>query len=467
MTELIKFFDIGVQDTWGNNYTSIHGPTMDKIAAECYTPPELVSVIEKLKPRPEGRYVLLNALGAYEYYGPNRNGDAFPEWSLKSLAMPDATQKTVNPFILRKIPTFVPPAASEYGYRSFPTYAHVYRGHVNKDPLIACGDVIASAYNEVMHRVELIVFVYKDRAPDVVEKIDANQPVAWSMGAKLRFDVCSICMNIALSRAEYCQHLAQQLNQILPDGRKVFSYNYYPRFFDISEVRAPADRSAWLLKKVASLEVAEPIKKRAAIEKHEDTVKSESLGTSPLDPKLYPFLLQTVKADMDCAPDLDPQMMQNASNQYGVAELLKALVASGILLKPSELDNITGNDPSKVPSNLDLGRSNRTLMVMLKSAAPSRSLFDAHLTKRALRRQWDPPSTKKQEKCTMAHQKYAKLLQRIDLQKLSSTVDSDAVVLAGSTGDLLQALYKTGSKEVPRWLPFVVGIALYSGQLSE
>jgi hypothetical protein len=467
MTDLIKFFEVGEATVWGNSYTHIHGPTMDKIAADCYTPPELLTVMEKLRSRPEGRYVLLNALGAFEYYGPNRNGDAFPEWSLRSLAMPEATTAAILPIIKKKIPLFYAPNTTEYGYKSFPIYAHVYRGHVNKDPLISCGDVIASAYNDKMHRVELIVFVYKDRAPDVVEKIDANQPVAWSMGAKLRFDVCSVCMNVALSRPEYCTHLAQQLNQILPDGRKVFSYNYYPRFFDISEVRAPADRSAWSLKKVASADTLELPAKKAAMEKREDALKGESLGTTPVNPKLFPFLRDTVKADMDCAPDLDPQMMRNVSNQYGVEAVLKALIASGILLKPSELDVVTGNDPAKVPNNLDLGRSDRTLMVMLKSAAANRSLFTPYLTKRALRRQWNPTATKKQEKCTLAHQKYAKLLQRIDLQKLSSTVDSDAVVLTGSTGDILNALYKTGSEEVPRWLPFVVGIALYSEQLSE
>lgn len=464
-TGLIKFFDLG-QSEDGPSYYHIHGVTMDKLASECYTPKSLMDVMLGLKPRPEGRYVLINALGAFETWSSNRNGDGFPAWSLMSLPMPESVAKVIKPLIEKKIPGYVPPSREDYGYLSFPRHAHVFRNHDNKNPLTACGDVIASAYNERMHRVELIVFVYKDRAPDVVQKIDAGEPVAWSMGAKLRFDVCSICLNIALTRSEYCTHLATQLGQVLPDGRKVFSYNYYPRFFDISEVRMPADRSAWLLKKVASVHTEEPVVKTAAIEKRYETTKSESLGTTPIDPKILTFLNDMVQKDMDEAPGLDPQMMRTLSNQFGVVELLKALTASGILLRPSEVDNISGS-PDKIPENLDIDRPNRTLMILLKKASPKRSLLEEHFTKRAMRRQWETTATKPQEKRSEAHSKYAKMLRQIDLHKLSSIVDSDAVILTGSTSDLLHTLYKQGSKEAPRWLPFVVGIALSSDQNPE
>ena len=40
--------------------------------------------------------------------------------------------------------------------------------------------------------------------------------------------------------------------KILPDGRKVFVYNHYPRFFDISFVFIGADRTSFVLEKIAS-----------------------------------------------------------------------------------------------------------------------------------------------------------------------------------------------------------------------
>ena len=66
-------------------------------------------------------------MGASEFYGPNRNGDAFRESELIK------THKT------------------------FETNAHVYKSHVNKDPAKSYGKVVKSFYNPDMHRVELIL----------------------------------------------------------------------------------------------------------------------------------------------------------------------------------------------------------------------------------------------------------------------------------------------------------------------
>jgi intein/homing endonuclease len=49
-----------------------------------------------------------------------------------------------------------------------------------------------------------------------------------------------------------CDHAKKQMNRILPDGRKVFVYNDYPRFFDISFVFIGADKTAKTMMKIAS-----------------------------------------------------------------------------------------------------------------------------------------------------------------------------------------------------------------------
>jgi len=72
------------------------------------------------------------------------------------------------------------------------------------------------------------------------------------MGCKIKYDVCSICGNKAPTRAQYCTHLKNELNKIYSDGRVVCAYNPKPNFFDISIVWRPADKTGYMLKKVAN-----------------------------------------------------------------------------------------------------------------------------------------------------------------------------------------------------------------------
>ena len=74
------------------------------------------------------------------------------------------------------------------------------------------------------------------------------------MGCKIAFDSCNICFNKAATRADYCDHAKFQMNDLLPDGRRVFVYNPSPRLFDISFVVRPADKIAFMMKKVAQHE---------------------------------------------------------------------------------------------------------------------------------------------------------------------------------------------------------------------
>lgn len=175
-----------------------------------------------IQPKPGKTYILVLAMGASEYYGPNRNGDAFREPELR---------KT---------------------YKTFETNAHVYKSHVNKDPNKSYGRVVKAFYNDHMHRVELVLEIDNSKAPDIVDKVNSGQSVAVSMGCKIKYDVCSICGNKAPTRAQYCTHLRNELNKIYADGRIVCADNPNPNFFDISIVWRPADKTGYMLKKVAS-----------------------------------------------------------------------------------------------------------------------------------------------------------------------------------------------------------------------
>ena len=174
-----------------------------------------------VRPEEGKSFILVLAMGASEYYGPNRNGDGFREAELK---------KT---------------------YKTFEEHAHVFKSHVNKDPSKSLGRVVKAFYNDKMHRVELILCIDHDKAPKIAQKIRDRETVAVSMGCRIKFDVCSICGNKAENRAQYCEHAKLQMSEIYPDGRIVYVDNPNPKFFDISIVFRPADKTGYMLKKVA------------------------------------------------------------------------------------------------------------------------------------------------------------------------------------------------------------------------
>lgn len=68
---------------------------------------------------------------------------------------------------------------------------------------------------------------------------------------KVPYDVCTECGNRAPTRKQYCKHLKYEMNRINERGVKHAALNPNPRFFDSSWVTRPADRTGFMLKKVA------------------------------------------------------------------------------------------------------------------------------------------------------------------------------------------------------------------------
>lgn len=241
--------------------------------------PDVARYIDSLRPSKNAQYVLVNAMGASEYYSSNVNGDAFPEASL--VHMPD---KWAGIPVVDKI------VSKDWGY-GFPTFyqAHAYGHHRNKDASKAYGDVELATWNPNMKRVELVIRVDHDKCmkfggTGVWDKLRLGEFIDVSMGSKVPYDTCAICLDwdtyrkaiatfdpkrhihpgsaaleyhkklkadggkgirgLSVTRNDYCDHCKRDMNKIYPDGRKVFVYNDYPRFFDISFVFIGADRTA-------------------------------------------------------------------------------------------------------------------------------------------------------------------------------------------------------------------------------
>lgn len=190
--------------------------------------PLVQAYIDKAKPIDNLVQVLLTALGAFETWNLNSNGDAFR-------AAPLAHE------------------GDDYGYKTFLTNANYFTHHVNKDPLLAKGKVLHAVWNEKMKRVELVVGIDVNKDPEAISEMDNGNSLCFSMGCKTPYDVCLICSNKAKTRAEYCDHAKYMLNQIDPvSGLLVGVDNPFPKFFDISRVLIPADKTAYMWTKVAS-----------------------------------------------------------------------------------------------------------------------------------------------------------------------------------------------------------------------
>ena len=226
---MIKLLDFSPVDKYGEPTIKII--PRDKVAGvklasvDGAYAPEIREFMKQLKPVVGKIYALINAMGATEYFGCNRNGDAFFEDALKKY------------------------------HHTFVEDGHAFMHHKNKDPEKSYGKVVFSAYNDKMHRVELVVEYDTTKLdPKFVDKINNGDMVNVSMGCRVDSDYCSICGHRAKTPADYCKHLKYEpgLTRMLPDGRKAFAINKDPHFFDISIVTIPADPTARVMAKLAS-----------------------------------------------------------------------------------------------------------------------------------------------------------------------------------------------------------------------
>lgn len=175
-------------------------------------------LIESHKPDKNHFMVHLIAMGDGENYGQNKNGDYWPK-----------------------------KANSSY-HDTFVTNGHFFREHNNRSKDVSIGMVKASAHNDPMGRIELIIHGDKKKAEEEYELIKAGKALAFSMSARVPNDRCNICGNEATKSAEYCSHLKKSMNQYLPEFQKfAYAINDKPTFFDISRVKNPADRIAYYL----------------------------------------------------------------------------------------------------------------------------------------------------------------------------------------------------------------------------
>lgn len=233
---MIKLFEGSIEDDYFFA-VDIDARGFQKTAAVRDLPDEADEAIRELVRKPNHKYVLVSGIGDGETWGSNRNADYFANEALLGV------QKKHEKINVEKGP--------RQRFRTFED-AHFFHHHKNKiehDPHF--GYVAKAIWNPKMRTVLMIVGVDSKKDPITAQEIEAGTIHSFSMGARLPYDRCSICNNKATKRSDYCDHLRLTPNKILDDGRKVFSYNDEPNFFDISKVTKPAFEAGRTLMKVA------------------------------------------------------------------------------------------------------------------------------------------------------------------------------------------------------------------------
>lgn len=278
----VAFADVGIS-RGGDTGIQLLVAEGVKLASEQAVATAVQDFLESVEPQEDVRYLLVNAMGSYECWGPNSNNDAWPEAGLCYLPPGWSGDAEKDKALVKK--------GWPYGLATFYN-GHAFAHHVNKDPEKRVGDIVYVAWNDLMKRVELVLRVEKARllahgGAEFWAMLERGDFPAVSMGSRVPWDRCSNCTDldeffralatykpaehphpgiavlryhermleqrgrgirgIAKKPAFYCDCMKYRAGQTLPSGIRIFVYNDFPRFFDQSLVKRGADKTAYVM----------------------------------------------------------------------------------------------------------------------------------------------------------------------------------------------------------------------------
>jgi hypothetical protein len=391
--------------------------SMTKVAGAL---PVVDEFISRLRPDPKYMFTLVNAMGYSEYFGPNSNTDWYGHNEHLDfnglLHAPENCEQHGEFEGWRTDPTVQARLAKSWPF-GFPSFygATVYAHHKNTDPAtLGFGDVIFATENDPMKRIELVMRIDVELAAKrghsaILDRVHRGDRVDVSMGCKVPFDFCSICTDweavkkawkgydrkrhphpgtailvyhktvkpirgLAITKADYCEHMLHSRSKVLHDGRKVFVFNDFPRFFDISVVWVGADKTArvmWFLSsgkqpkgkappslddfmkgasdmtKVAS---EEPRKAGPGRLLTRDDLRAASEKKSEMEKEIRGGLMRKVDLCANSEVDLPFGVMAPFSKMFGLKTLLSTLAGLGVALRPGEFHMLVGMErPAHAP----------------------------------------------------------------------------------------------------------------------
>lgn len=377
---MIKYYDIPQYDREGNPNVNIvqQGDGFIKLADYSNYPDEMQQFINNLKPEKGIAYLLISALGDWNW-GANRNADLWPAPGLKN-------------------------ETPEFGHKTYEEYGHYYHGHANKDPNKSFGKVVKAIWQDDMGRVLLIIKVDLNKDKETKEAIEKEDNIECSMGAKVAYDICNVChpnykefykipekemkkianaktvkevrdigekygvdlsyisemnpdggpVGIHSKISKYCDHMKYHRNQILDNGIKVAVTNLRPVFFDISKVNRNADKSSFVLAKVAKEKDSEKIteieldkqlkkesqKKKADVKKADIKKKVEGEVVAKGKDEIEKYYKENILPELYKREKEIPDEVIERIAQYPISDILSSFVGMGMFPHPKEFQKI-------------------------------------------------------------------------------------------------------------------------------
>jgi len=366
---MIKFTTFDLHDSNGT-YIDFHNP--EQLIKTAEYSGELKDRLTQLEKKADRTYILVNAMGSGEFWGSNRNGDYFPDAPLSR------------------------------DHKTFEKLGHAFKHHINKDPETAYGQVKIAVFNPDMHRVELVIELDNQRAKDILERIEHGEYPAVSMGVKVPYDVCSICGKKSKRVVDYCTHLKYEMGKTYDDGKKVYAINDTDlKFFDISFVRIPADRTASVLSKIASTNAqipsavfAQEILKLAGIKESAiNKVLDGTVDASSPDPKRLIYASQA---------DMPAEELSEVLSKHELKTILSTLLGLRIVPKPMDFQRIILikinkpelakeaqslmdlSEEAIIPDDLNLDSFSDELAEKIAHWCPDMSLTKPHIIRRVI-----------------------------------------------------------------------------------
>lgn len=335
---------------------------------------EALEYAKNIEPIPGKRIILVSALGDFEHYEANKKADAFPENAILGMWPKDVDKSYFSKYFYR-IP-------KQWGYTCFPTKfneqgiqiggGNTFYEHRNRTPkhLLGkpidftnkqdprCGYILAAFWNPIMHRVEIIQEVWEQKLPQIVQQIDAGIMPGISMACDIPFDRCYECGNLAVTPADYCEHLnrtSMPRGVIFSSGKGAIMINDFPIFFDSTITAKPAAVEGRTLMKVASedevLEIeGEPDIDTDSYESPDGSVKGYSISIR--QPKI---IIGSANPQVDILqdqrlsePDFPPSIL-NFLSGFPLNKVLVYLGLLGIIPKIGEIISMLHRDFSARP----------------------------------------------------------------------------------------------------------------------
>ena len=222
------------------------------------------------------------------------------------------------------------------------------------------GEVLAARYNKPMARGELIIAVDNEKWASRLDRKAKGNDIYLSIGARVPYDTCIICGRKAKTAGEHCEHFKKHRGELFDDGSISCVMNDKPDFYDISGVDVPADRIAFVLKKVQPKESEDGETKTASLHEAYDMAANMVATRRAMPMTKAAFILSKLaemekridgivegdKKKLDFYKDDDEpeEDFITAVENFPSDEIVSTANRKGILLTPKMLFRILGKE---------------------------------------------------------------------------------------------------------------------------